>query len=142
MAKPTSQPSIERSRIMRAVKSRDTAPERRVRSFIHRHGARFRLCVDALPGKPDIVLPSRAVVVFVHGCFWHGHDCKRGARLPVANRAYWSAKIGRNRRRDAANVERLAELGWRVVVVWECETGAESDLRKALGKVLRRRTAI
>lgn len=122
---------------MRAVRNRDTTPERLVRSFLHRHGRRFRLCDGDLPGRPDIVLPARRAVVFVHGCFWHGHDCKRGARVPVANRDYWLAKVARNRRRDSANVRALAELGWRVAIVWECQTRDVLELRRALAQILR-----
>ncbi len=136
---PTKKPSAERSRIMRAVTSRDTEPERRVRGYLHRCGCRFRLCAEDLPGKPDIVMPARGTVVFVHGCFWHGHDCKRGARTPATNRAYWTAKIARNRRRDAQNAAKLAELGWRVAVVWECEARDGALLKRALSAVTRHR---
>lgn len=139
MAKAVFKPSAERSRVMRAVKSRDTAPEKRVRSYLHRRGLRFRLCRTDLPGKPDIVLSSRRTTIFVHGCFWHGHDCKRGARTPVANRAYWQAKIARNMSRDALSRQLLAELGWRVVTVWECETRDDAQLAKALRSALRAR---
>ena len=74
-----------------------------------------------LPGKPDIVLPRRRLAVFVHGCFWHGHDCARGARVPKANRDYWLGKVGRNRERDIASTAALGAAGWRVETVWECE---------------------
>lgn len=110
-----------RSAVMRRVKGRDTAPELRVRRLIWRQGGRYRLNRADLPGKPDIVLAGRRLVVFVHGCFWHGHDCARGARVPKANRDYWVAKVARNRARDTAAQERLATLGWRVETVWECE---------------------
>ena len=111
----------KRSAVMRQVKGRDTRPELTVRRLIWRLGGRYRLNRADLPGKPDIVLAGRRLVVFVHGCFWHGHDCARGARVPKANRDYWVAKIGRNRMRDAAARERLTALGWRVETVWECE---------------------
>ena len=111
----------KRSAVMRQVKGRDTRPELAVRRLIWRLGGRYRLNRADLPGKPDIVLAGRRLVVFVHGCFWHGHDCARGARVPKANRDYWVAKIGRNRMRDAAARERLTALGWRVETVWECE---------------------
>lgn len=124
-------PSAERSRTMRAVKSTDTSPELAVRRALHGLGLRFRLHAAALPGRPDIVLPSRAVAVFVHGCFWHGHTCARGARTPGANRAYWQAKIARNRARDAANAEALTAMGWRVVVLWECEVRSPPRLLAA-----------
>jgi len=103
------------------VKGKDTAPELVVRRLLWRLGARYRLHRADLPGKPDIVLPGRRLAIFVHGCFWHGHDCARGARVPKANRAYWLAKVGRNRARDAAHRAALTELGWRVETVWECE---------------------
>jgi len=111
----------KRSAVMRQVKGRDTRPELAVRRLTWRLGGRYRLNRADLPGKPDIVLAGRRLVVFVHGCFWHGHDCARGARVPKANRDYWVAKIGRNRMRDAAARERLTALGWRVETVWECE---------------------
>ena len=111
----------KRSAVMRRVRGRDTRPELCVRRLIWRLGGRYRLNRTDLPGKPDIVLASRRLAVFVHGCFWHGHDCAMGARVPKANRDYWVAKIGRNRMRDAAARERLTALGWRVETVWECE---------------------
>jgi DNA mismatch endonuclease (patch repair protein) len=107
---------------MRAVKGRDTAPEMLVRRIAHRMGYRYRVHRKDLPGKPDLVFPSRRKMVFVHGCFWHGHECKRGARMPKANRDYWQAKIARNRARDIKNQESLHNMGWQVLVVWECET--------------------
>ncbi len=106
---------------MRQVKGRDTTPELVVRRLIWRLGGRYRLHRGDLAGKPDIVLAGRRLAVFVHGCFWHGHDCRRGARLPKANRDYWSGKIGRNRARDAAARAALETAGWRVETVWECE---------------------
>lgn len=111
----------ERSRIMRAVKGKDTSPELAVRRLLHREGYRYRLHRRDLPGNPDLVFPGRRKVIFVHGCFWHGHDCKRGDRSPKANADYWRDKIGRNRRRDARHHDELARQGWRVCVVWECE---------------------
>ena len=125
-----------RSRIMASVKSKDTKPEMRVRSAAHRLGYRFRLHSDKLPGKPDVVFPSRRIALFVHGRFWHGHDCKRGARMPNSNIAYWSGKIGRNKERDGETQGSLRELGWRPAVVWEGQTGdagLPSLLTTALG---------
>jgi DNA mismatch endonuclease (patch repair protein) len=110
----------KRSAVMRAVKGRGTGPERTVRRLIWSLGGRYRLNRSDLPGKPDIVLAGRRLAVFVHGCFWHGHDCARGARVPKTNRAYWTAKVGRNRERDAAARTALEAAGWRVEVVWEC----------------------
>ena len=106
---------------MRRVKGAGTSTERKVRSLIWSLGGRYRLNRADLPGKPDIVLAGRRLVVFVHGCFWHGHDCRRGARVPKANRDYWTRKIARNRERDAAARSTLESAGWRVETVWECE---------------------
>src|SRR5579871_574341 len=102
-AKPAQAPRIyDRSAVMRAVKSHDTGPEREVRAILHGLAPGYRLQRADLPGKPDIVYAGRKLVIFVHGCFWHGHDCPRGARMPKANAEYWRAKIGRNRVRDAS----------------------------------------
>jgi DNA mismatch endonuclease (patch repair protein) len=117
---------------MRAVKGRDTKPELRVRSLLHRLGYRFRLHRKGLPGSPDIVLPSRRIAVFVHGCFWHGHGCPRSLRRPKANADYWEAKLARNKMRDAANLADLAAMGWRATIVWECALKDESALAEAL----------
>jgi DNA mismatch endonuclease (patch repair protein) len=124
--------SEERSRIMRAVRSKDTAPELKVRRLLHSMGARFRLHRQDLPGKPDIVLPGRRKAIFVHGCFWHGHDCKRGSREPKTNAPYWVEKIARNRARDGINLPALDEAGWSVLTVWECETRNELALSEKL----------
>lgn len=113
---------MDRSEIMRRVRSVDTTPERLVRRIIYRLGGRFALHASDLPGRPDIVLRARGAVVFVHGCFWHGHDCARGARIPKANRAYWTGKVARNRLRDARTRRALQKQGWRTLVVWECQT--------------------
>ncbi len=120
----------QRSRIMRAVKATDTAPEMTVRRLTHRMGYRFRLHRNDLPGKPDLVFPRLHKVVFVHGCFWHGHACARGARVPKGNRAYWLKKVDSNRVRDQRNLERLALDGWRALVIWECSTRDERHLRE------------
>ena len=106
---------------MRRVKGRDTGPELQVRRLIWALGGRYRLNRKDLPGKPDIVLAGRRLAIFVHGCFWHGHDCARGARVPKANRDYWVAKIGRNRARDVVSSAALQSAGWQVEIVWECE---------------------
>ncbi|MGD9737762.1 MAG: very short patch repair endonuclease [Bauldia sp.] len=118
-----------RSAIMRAVKGKDTAPERIVRRTAHRLGYRFRLHRADLPGKPDLVFPGRRAAIFVHGCFWHGHDCKRGNRVPKTNTDYWTAKIGRNVKRDAAQREELCALGWHTMTIWECEIGNNLEER-------------
>jgi DNA mismatch endonuclease (patch repair protein) len=125
-----------RSRIMRAVKGRDTAPERAVRGMVHRMGYRFRLHRKDLPGKPDLVFPRLRKVVFVHGCFWHGHKCPRGNRAPKANAAYWREKIGRNGVRDAKNIVALKAGGWRAAVIWECELKRPERVAKRLATFL------
>ena len=111
----------QRSRNMAAIRSRNTKPEVRVRRVLHALGFRFRLHRKDLPGAPDIVLPGRKLAVFVHGCFWHGHDCARGARVPKQNRPYWTQKIERNRQRDVRTQAELIARGWTTLVVWECE---------------------
>ena len=125
-------PSTQRSEIMRSVKSRDTKPEIVVRQLLHRMGYRYRLHRPDLPGKPDIVFSSRKKVIFVHGCFWHGHTCKRGNRQPKTNTDYWRAKIERNVERFAGQLEELARKGWNALVLWECELSDESNLRVRL----------
>lgn len=111
-----------RSRIMRAVKSRDTKPEMVVRKLTHGMGYRYRLHRKGLPGKPDLVFLSRQKIIFVHGCFWHGHHCPRGNRQSKTNAAYWKAKIEKNVDRDRARMNVLSEEGWDVLTIWECET--------------------
>ncbi|MFP4519095.1 MAG: very short patch repair endonuclease [Oceanicaulis sp.] len=111
----------ERSRVMARVKARDTRPELKVRKLAHALGYRFRLHRKDLPGTPDLAFPGRRKVIFVHGCFWHGHDCARGSRKPKTRAAYWAAKIARNRERDARTCAALAELGWESLTLWECE---------------------
>lgn len=111
-----------RSAIMRAVKSTDTTPEMIVRRLVHGLGYRYRLQRNDLPGKPDLTFVGRRKIVMVNGCFWHGHDCTRGARQPKSNSDYWKAKIGRNVARDAVNLAALQQLGWDVLTIWECET--------------------
>ena len=117
---------------MRTVRGRDTAPELAVRRLLTQLGYRYRLHRADIPGKPDIAFVGRRKAIFVHGCFWHGHDCKRGARPPKANADYWRRKIGRNRERDAATAERLAEAGWGALTVWECELRDTGAVRERL----------
>jgi len=132
-------PSEARSRIMRAIKSRDTVPELIVRSMAHRMGYRFRVCRKDLPGCPDIVFLRLRKVIFVHGCFWHGHDCGRGVRVPERNRAYWRKKIARNAERDEAAKAALTQLGWEISVFWECELRNENRVASRLRAFLRGR---
>ena len=126
----------KRSAVMAKVKGRDTKPELTVRKLLWRLGARYRLHRRDLPGCPDIVLPGRRLVVFVHGCFWHGHECARGARVPKTNRDYWIAKVGRNRARDLAARANLEAAGWRVEVVWECELKDAAEVEARFAWVL------
>lgn len=111
----------KRSSVMACVKSRDTGPEKLVRSLLHAMGYRFRLHRKDLPGTPDIVLPRYKTVIFVHGCFWHQHDCCKRAKLPTTNTDFWQKKLTANKKRDARIAEELEKLGWRVLVIWECE---------------------
>ncbi len=128
-----------RSQTMRAVKSTDTGPELIVRRLLYSLGYRYRLHRRDLPGNPDIVFLGRKAVIFVHGCFWHGHSCKRGARIPKTNTEYWTKKIGRNAERDITNIQELRNQGWRVLAVWECETVNSENLRDTLVSFLEER---
>ena len=121
---------------MRRVKGKDTSPELKVRRLLTRMGLRYRLHRSDLPGRPDIVMPGRKLAIFVHGCFWHGHDCARGARVPKANRPYWEGKIGRNRARDVRHREALAAAGWLVLTIWECELKDEAATQARLARAL------
>jgi DNA mismatch endonuclease (patch repair protein) len=121
--------------MMAKVRNRDTAPEILVRKILHAAGFRFRLYRRDLPGRPDIVLPRHRKVIFVHGCFWHGHDCPRGKR-PTTNMEFWNAKLDKNIARDAAVRAELEKLGWSVLTVWECETKDRVTLTKTLLRFL------
>lgn len=123
---------------MRRVRGRDTKPERQVRAILTALGYRYRLQGKGLPGKPDIVFKGRGKVVFVHGCFWHGCEragC-RGARRPKSNTGYWAEKLARNKARDAANLEKLQEMGWASLVVWECDLADAEAVAARLGAFL------
>lgn len=118
--------SERRSENMRRIKSKDTKPELAARRLLFKAGYRYRLHYKNLPGKPDIVFPKRKKVVLIHGCFWHGHeDCSDG-RMPKSRADYWPSKIVGNKARDERNIVMLSEQGWKVLVIWECET---KDLR-------------
>lgn len=125
-----------RSRTMRAVKGRDTGPEMVVRRLVHGMGYRYRLHGRDLPGKPDLVFRPRRKAIFVHGCFWHQHDCARGARLPKSNRDYWLPKLRRNKERDAQHRARLCEMGWKTLVVWECQIADRDALARRIAAFL------
>ena len=132
--------TTKRSQIMRRVRSKDTIPEKTVRSLLHRLGFRFRLHRKDLPGKPDIVLPKHKTVVFVHGCFWHRHvGCAR-ATTPASRKDYWLPKFQRTVWRDKANQEELRQLGWNVIVVWECELRDIARLAAKLPRLICRAT--
>ena len=118
----------QRSRCMAAIKGKDTKPEMIVRKYLFSRGLRYRVQVRKLPGNPDIVLPKYKTVIFVDGCFWHGHEGCRYFRLPKSNVEFWKSKIERNVARDARNEEELKSLGWRILRVWEC------DIRKVSGR--------
>ena len=127
---------------MRAIRSKDMQPELKVRSLVHKLGYRFRPHRKDLPGKPDLAFGPRRKVIFVHGCFWHSHNCKT-AHVPKSNLEYWGPKLERNKTRDGKNIDALQAEGWQALVVWECEAGDETGLTKRLrtflGNVKRRR---
>ncbi len=126
----------QRSKCMAAIRGKNTSPERIVRSVLHRHGFRFALHRANLPGKPDIVMPGRQVVILVHGCFWHMHKCKRGQSTPATRADFWKAKRQRTRERDRRTYMTLRRLGWRVIVVWECQTKRLAALEMRLNSLL------
>jgi DNA mismatch endonuclease (patch repair protein) len=121
---------------MRRIRKRDTKPERVVRRVAHRLGYRYRLHRRDLPGTPDLIFPSRRKVVLVHGCFWHQHQCPLGSKQPRANAHYWLPKLARNRERDLAVERALRQLGWSVMVIWECETRDDSAVAVRLRRFL------
>lgn len=126
----------QRSECMRSVRSANTSPELIVRRLVHSMAFRYSLHSASLPGKPDIVLNSRRKIIFVHGCFWHKHRCRRGSRVPITNRSYWEEKRDGNARRDRAQIAALRKDGWQVMVAWECWTRQPSRLRAKLESFL------
>lgn len=122
----------QRSRNMAAIRGKNTKPERRVRSLLHSMGYRFRLHRKDLAGKPDIVLPRHHAVIFVHGCFWHCHECRFGSVIPSTRAEFWATKRRDNVGRDKRNQAKLQDAGWRVLTLWECETRQEALLRKLI----------
>jgi DNA mismatch endonuclease (patch repair protein) len=122
----------QRRRIMQAVKTKDTGPEIIVRRALHREGYRYSLHQSDLPGKPDIVFPRKKKAIFVHGCFWHGHNCKKG-KAPKSRLDYWGPKLKANRQRDARRLAELKALGWQVLTVWQCET---IDIKALMPKLI------
>ena len=123
---------VDRSANMRAIRSRDTGPELIVRRIARSIAPGYRLHRKDIPGRPDLAWIGRKRAVFVHGCFWHGHDCRHGSRVPKENRDYWVAKIAGNRARDARNLAALDAMGWRALVIWECELRDEADVAMRL----------
>ena len=127
--------SANRSRIMSRIRGKNTKPEIRVRHLVHSLGYRYRLHRRDLPGTPDLVFPGRRKVIFVHGCFWHQHDCPRGSR-PSSNKRFWNAKLKQNVERDNKNISDLIAAGWSVLVVWECETKSQTALSSRITSFL------
>ena len=127
----------KRREIMQAIRSKDTRPEWLVRRCLHGHGFRYRLHDRRLPGRPDLVLPKYGLVILVQGCFWHGHEPCRIAKLPKSNRDWWEEKIQRNRDRDERTIFLLETLGWKVWTIYECELRTLPDRAQTLGRLLR-----
>jgi len=117
----------ERSNLMSRVRSKNTAPELITRKMLHSLGYRFRLHKKDLPGSPDIVLPRYRTVIFIHGCFWHGHSCSKG-KIPSSNSQFWREKIESNIKRDKQREGSLESLGWKVITIWECEIKKSHEL--------------
>lgn len=126
---------MDRSANMRAILSKGMLPELAVRSLVHKMGYRFRLHRQDLPGKPDLVFASRRKVIFVHGCFWHSHNCKL-AHVPKSNLHYWVPKLKANQSRDRTHLDALTAKRWKALVVWECETRDNRQLKQRLAKFL------
>ena len=122
----------KRSKMMAGIGSKDTKPELQVRKFLHAKGLRFRLHRKDLPGKPDIILPKMNTCIFVHGCFWHRHNCKKGRHLPKSNVEFWVEKLNKNKVRDEKNKKALQRLGWKVLVIWECQTEEHSVMQSII----------
>ena len=120
---------------MSKISGKETKPEILVRKFLFSRGYRFRKNVKELPGKPDIVLPKYKTAIFIHGCFWHGHSCKRGA-LPESNREFWQEKINKNIERDSRNIIQLKEKGWSVIIIWQCEMKNKEDKEIRFNKLI------
>jgi DNA mismatch endonuclease (patch repair protein) len=131
-----------RSWNMSRIKGRDTVPEKRVRSMLHRLGFRFSLRRKDLPGRPDIVLPKFNLAIFVHGCFWHRHEACYNAVLPKTRQEFWLSKLNGNVERDGRNNAALRQLGWRVLVVWECEVEDEAKLSKRLLRLITKERSV
>jgi len=125
-------PNLTRSQIMAKVRSKDTKPEMVVRRLIYSLGYRYRLHRKDLPGKPDLVFYQRKKVIFIHGCFWHEHNCRAGLKKPKSNQDYWIPKLRRNVQRDKENRDLLVKLGWKVLIIWECELKNKESLTETI----------
>ena len=132
----------QRSAVMARVKGKDTSPELFVRHIVTKMGYRYRLHRRDLPGTPDLVFPGLRKVIFIHGCFWHAHQCRHGRRIPKTNHEYWVRKRRRNAARDRAAARKLTTMGWDVLVLWECELASQSAVTERLGGFLNRKKAI
>lgn len=121
-----------RSAVMSRIRGKNTKPELLVRSLVHRLGYRYRVHYAPLPGRPDLAFPARKKVIFVHGCFWHRHDCTTGRKQPRSNESYWTPKLARNKERDDLHAAELESRGWDVLVLWECELGDAQRLASRL----------
>lgn len=126
-----------RSRMMSGIQGKNTAPELVIRKFLHMNGFRYRLHVKKLHGKPDIVLPKYHTTLFVHGCFWHQHPGCKYAYMPKSNTAFWTEKLEGNIKRDAFNIAELAKLGWRCLVIWECEVNSGKKQKQLIREIRR-----
>lgn len=124
----------KRSQIMSNISGKETKPEIAVRSFLFRKGFRFRKNLKKLPGTPDIVLTKYKTTILLHGCFWHGHNCKKGAR-PTSNTEFWNTKIQKNIDRDKKVEADLKHLGWNVIIIWDCELKNKADFEVTMNKV-------
>ena len=121
---------------MSAIRNKNTKPEMIVRRLVHSLGYRYRLHGIGLPGKPDLIFPSRRKVIFVHGCFWHRHSCSKGRSMPSTRAKFWREKLDENKERDRKNVRKLRKEGWKVLVIWECQTRNTEKLISKLRKFL------
>lgn len=126
----------QRKRCMSHVRGKDTKPEVMVRQFLFTHGFRFRLHRKDLPGKPDIVLPKYKTVIFINGCFWHGHQNCKFASIPKTNHSFWTEKILRNQERDIANNIKIKQAGWRIITIWECQLKNHSKQKETLNSLI------
>lgn len=126
----------QRSKIMSKISGKETKPEILVRQYLFSHGLRFRKNVESLPGKPDIVLPKYKVIILVHGCYWHGHKNCKAAKLPKTRKAFWKKKIFENISRDQKQIGKLENMGWHVIVLWQCEINTKMKQRKRLSALV------